>query len=110
MMCFRPVAAKKNEPTLVIEKLEAVADSSKQFKVDVKNTGAVVGNLLSKAFVHESSEFEDTEVPVVWSQTVINPNENSIGVIGFDWVSGKTYYVKVQTNEKTVVTKYTKAL
>ncbi len=109
-MCFRPVkAVKKIEPTLVVEKLEAVADSPKKFKIEVKNTGEVGGNLLPVALFRESSQFSDSEIPIAWSPAVIAPNEKSTGIITFEWQSGKTYYVKAQTKENTSVTQYTKA-
>ena len=109
-MCFRPVkAVKKIEPTLVVEKLEAVASSPKQFKIEVKNTGEIAGNLSAVALFRESSQFSDSEIPIVWSPVAIAPNEKSTGIITFEWVSGKTYYAKAQTKENTSVTQYTKA-
>jgi hypothetical protein len=109
VLCFRPVkAVKKVEPSLVFEKLEAVADSVKQFRVEVKNSGGVAGNLLGVVMVRESSEFSDGEVAVVWGKSVIAPGEVVSGAVSFDWVSGKTYYVKAQTNENTSVSQYVK--
>lgn len=107
-MCFRPVKAEKFEPTLVIEKLEAVTDSSKKFKVDAKNTSSVVDNLLPRVFVRESSSFDDVEVPVVWGQNTIESNAVSNGVAEFNWMSGKGYYVKASTSEGTSATLFTK--
>ncbi len=112
MLCFRPVKAeKKVEPALVIEKLEAVAvdGSPKQFRVEVKNIGAVVGNLVGKVSVRESSTFQDVEVAAVWSPSAIASNGVSSGVVEFNWESGKMYYVKVATNEGTSATLYTRA-
>lgn len=109
-MCFRPVkAVKKIEPTLVMVKLEAVAGPPKAFKVEVKNSGEAGGNLMPVAMFRESSQFSDSEIAIAWDKPVIAPNESAIGTINFEWISGKTYYIKAQTKENTSVTQYTKA-
>lgn len=110
-MCFNRIQATRKEPILVFETLEAVVTegSPKQFKFSVKNTGPVAGSLLSKVFIRESTTFDDIGADVVWNSSSIAPNAVSSGTTTFDWISGKTYFVRVATNEGAKVQHFIKA-